>query len=94
LYTAQSKVQGIPWEAEKKLCSWFGRYLIVVEGSETNPRNKLTIFDIKDQYIAFQNNFTDVTHVVQAWDKLVVISKDGSVCTIVVLAFNFSSTSA
>lgn len=85
----QAKAQGIPWEAKKKICTWFGRYLIVVEGSDANSRHKLSVFDIKDQYIAFQNNFTDVTHVIQAWDKIVIISKDGSVRDYSTTSLNF-----
>jgi len=81
-YSPQAKVSGVPWETEKRFGTSFHRYLLVVEGTEGNSRNTVWIFDMRDQYVAYNNQYRDITFVLSVWDKILIIQKDGSFFTL------------
>eukprot|EP01083_Nonionella_stella_P075667 205784_1 len=71
------------FEGEKKIIRWFNNYLIVVTekkgGVVSNQvqlnRFALTVYDIRDKFIAFQGRFDDVVEVISEWGAIFVVTQ-------------------
>ena len=54
-YNTEGRTQCIPMEGEKKLLHWFRGYVAVV--SDDAQKNKITIFDVQNRFIAFEKSW-------------------------------------
>ena len=77
-YNTEGRTQCIPMEGEKKLLHWFRGYVAVV--SDDTQKNKITIFDVQNRFIAFEK-VKQVTAVVSEpeWDSIFLITQDGKI---------------
>eukprot|EP01127_Copromyxa_protea_P023214 TRINITY_DN8636_c0_g1_i2.p1 TRINITY_DN8636_c0_g1~~TRINITY_DN8636_c0_g1_i2.p1 ORF type:complete len:893 (-),score=181.99 TRINITY_DN8636_c0_g1_i2:158-2836(-) len=72
------------FEGDRKICSWFRNYLVVVDQAPTNIKyNTLTIYDDKNKFIGYSGSFENVYAVVSEWGFIFVVTKDGTVYKLV-----------
>jgi hypothetical protein len=77
------------FEGDKKILQCFRDYLVIVgrEGpreagaaASVSRINTVTVYDTKNKFIAFAAGFNDVTHVMDEWGALFVLTGDGKMC--------------
>lgn len=85
-YEPQMRGFALGFEGEKKMLKCFRDYLVIVgrEGpraadaaSSVSRINTVTVYDTKNKFIAFAAGFNDVTHVMDEWGALFVLTGDG-----------------
>lgn len=80
----------LPFENEKLILHWFKGYLIVVTKEPfdfsnnltdtivpVNIKNRLTIYDIRNKYIAFSATFTSINQIFSEWGYVFILLDDG-----------------
>lgn len=79
-YEADGRGPCFGFDGEKKALLWFRSYLVVVSGDNQTPKgitNTLTIYDLKNKFVAFADSFNCVSHVVHEWGSIFVFTADG-----------------
>lgn len=66
------------FDRSKKLISWFGNYLVVVNDDHRGGKCILRIYDLSNQFVAYTGNFPEITHVVSEWGALFVFTASGN----------------
>jgi hypothetical protein len=83
-YEVEGRGPCFAFEGEKKLLHWFRGYLVVVGLDSNNLKyNSLTIYDLKNKFIAYsENRFQNITHIVTEWGAIFIFTGDGKVIII------------
>ena len=69
-------------DGTKLSVSIFRQYLIVVSKNETNAGDHaalVSIFDLKNKFIAYHGSFPSVAHVIDEWNEIFIITEDKAV---------------
>jgi len=72
-YDAEEKGNCYVFDGPKKALLCFNTYLLVV--TEDNKRDMVTIYDLKNKLIAYQERFQPITAVVAEWGSIFVLTK-------------------
>jgi hypothetical protein len=77
-YTPEGRGPCVAMEGEKKLStlSWFRNNLIVVTQLSDN-RFAVNIYDMKNKFTAFMGQFNNVTHVINEWGMIFILTSEG-----------------
>eukprot|EP00164_Ancoracysta_twista_P003478 GFYU01004640.1.p1 GENE.GFYU01004640.1~~GFYU01004640.1.p1 ORF type:complete len:938 (-),score=267.55 GFYU01004640.1:157-2970(-) len=78
-YPPEDKGPCYAFEGVKKLMAWFRNYLIVVFEDKKRPnskKNTLSIYDLKNKFLAYSQSFDGVQHIVAEWGSVFVLCED------------------
>eukprot|EP00808_Paulinella_micropora_P031042 g83159.t1 len=74
-YDEDSKGICFGFDGLKKLVGWFSNYLVLVNEIATEPKkNTLTIYDLKNKFIAYAAKVETVVEVVAEWGALFILT--------------------
>eukprot|EP00457_Paulinella_chromatophora_P001265 gb/GEZN01001267.1/.p1 GENE.gb/GEZN01001267.1/~~gb/GEZN01001267.1/.p1 ORF type:complete len:995 (+),score=149.02 gb/GEZN01001267.1/:333-2987(+) len=74
-YDEDSKGICFGFDGMKKLVGWFSNYLVLVNEIPTEPKkNTLTIYDLKNKFIAYAAKVETVVEVVAEWGALFILT--------------------
>jgi hypothetical protein len=82
VYFYQTEEKGICFgeKGSKKQIMWFDSYLAVVSEAKSNskvPRDTVTVYDLKNKFIAFSSAFERVSSLVYQWNTVFVGTESG-----------------
>jgi len=85
-YVPEGKGASLIFQGQKKMLAWFRGYLIVVEkdtkatnmpsatASQISKMNNVTIYDLKNKFIAWNGQISDVTYIVSEWGSIFLVT--------------------
>ena len=76
LYGVDGKGPCYVFEGRKHKLLWFKRYLCSLSSRPSSDRMVLTVYDLKNKMITFNDDVDEVAHIVHEWDALHVLLRD------------------
>lgn len=73
-YEPEEKGICFGFEGKKHLVGWFNHYLYLVYEGNKDERVHLTIYDIKNKFIAYSSTFDPVINIVSEWNSIFVLT--------------------
>lgn len=62
------------FESRKRSLHWFHAYLVTVSDHKSDPsKHELTVYDLRNKFIAFSGVFDAIAHVLIEWGALIVV---------------------
>ena len=77
-YNPEGRGQCYPFDGQKKLLHAFGGYITVItEDGINEQKDKVTIFDVQNKFIAIDFPFKHVLSVISEWGAIFLVTQDG-----------------